>query len=166
MNADPLPLHDIHLPDPVSWWPPAIGWWILLGLVLCMMMAGAWWWRRSIAIRNAPATIARRELDRLRAQWTRQGDEQRLVSEISTWLRRAAMSLSSRRQAAGRTGEQWWRYLDEIAGEPVFDDADGRLLAQAPYRAGPGENESLNAEHLLELCERWLDAATRRRRQR
>jgi len=34
MTAANLPLHDIHLPAPIGWWPPAPGWWILAGLLL------------------------------------------------------------------------------------------------------------------------------------
>ncbi|MFB0988929.1 MAG: DUF4381 domain-containing protein, partial [Gammaproteobacteria bacterium] len=31
-------LADIHLPEPVSYWPPAIGWWILAAIVLFMLV--------------------------------------------------------------------------------------------------------------------------------
>ncbi len=27
-------LHDIHVPEPVSWWPLAWGWWCVIGLLL------------------------------------------------------------------------------------------------------------------------------------
>jgi len=164
MNPDELLLRDIHLPDPVSWWPPASGWWILVGGLICIFTAGIWWWRRRIAIRNAPATIARVELDRLRATWSEHGDIQRLVSEVSTWLRRAGMSLSSRRQAASLTGDQWRQYLDEMAGEPIFDDANGRLITETPYQILEPGSDSVDGEHLLALCGRWLAAACRRTR--
>ena len=31
-------LADIHLPEPVSYWPPAIGWWILAAIVLVLLV--------------------------------------------------------------------------------------------------------------------------------
>ena len=34
-------LADIHLPDPVSWWPLAPGWWMLLGLAVSIFIAVA-----------------------------------------------------------------------------------------------------------------------------
>ncbi|MEJ2181709.1 MAG: DUF4381 domain-containing protein [Gammaproteobacteria bacterium] len=39
MNPDivSLPLRDIHMPDTVYWWPLAIGWWILLGLLVAIV---------------------------------------------------------------------------------------------------------------------------------
>ncbi|HET6906073.1 MAG TPA: DUF4381 family protein, partial [Rhodanobacteraceae bacterium] len=37
MNTGPA-LRDIRVP-PVSWWPPAIGWWLLAALVLIAIVA-------------------------------------------------------------------------------------------------------------------------------
>ena len=31
-------LRDIHLPEPISWWPPAPGWWIL-AVASCALLA-------------------------------------------------------------------------------------------------------------------------------
>ena len=42
MNGSPDPLselRDIHLPDPVSWWPPAPGWWIAVGIGFGLLAA-------------------------------------------------------------------------------------------------------------------------------
>ena len=60
-----LPLRDIHLPDPIGWWPLAPGWWGVLGLVL-LIISGIFWWRRKKHRRNStPWQAALTELDRL-----------------------------------------------------------------------------------------------------
>jgi len=165
MNPDELLLRDIHLPEPISWWPPAMGWWIIVVALAGTIAVIVWWRRRQIAIRNAPTTIARIELEQLRATWTEHGDTQRLVTDVSTWLRRAGMSLSSRHRAAGLTGEQWRKCLDDIAGEPIFNAANDRLNTEVPYRAGNPDNNPVDGEHLLAQCDHWLDAVLRRVRQ-
>jgi hypothetical protein len=162
VNPEELLLRDIHLPEPVSWWPPAIGWWMLAILIVISIGAITWWQRRRQAQRNAPASIARLELARLRAAWIEHRDANRLVTQLSTWLRRAGMSMSSRRKAASLTGTEWLAFLDEMAGESVFGTTATQMIVEAPYRkvAQP------DGETMLTLCERWLSSASQANRRR
>lgn len=166
MSPDELLLRDIHLPEPIGWWPPAIGWWLLAGIAIGLILAVVLWWRWRARVRRSPAAIASRDLARLRDAWAGDGDSQRLIRELSTWLRRAGMSIATREQAAGLTGARWHSFLDELAGEPVFAESagtGGRLLVEGPYR----RDDSMSAQdgdRLIDLCERWLRAAARRSR--
>ena len=162
MNPDELLLRDIHLPDPVSWWPPAIGWWLIVVAAVVSVAVLLIWWRRRLALRAAPATLARADLLRLRTTWAQTQDAEWLVGEVSTWLRRVSMSLASRQHAASLTGNHWQNYLNELAGEQIFDATDAALIIATPYRARPPAGADVNGEHLLTLCQRWLDAAARR----
>lgn len=160
MNPEDLLLRDIHLPDPVGWWPPAIGWWALLALAIIAAVAVFAWARRRARRRNAPATIAERDLERLRLAWADHDDAQRLVDDLSTWLRRAGMSLASRDAAASLTGERWILFLDELAGANVFAE-DAAVLTAGPYRPGDALGRE-DGERLLSNCRRWLAAVTQR----
>jgi hypothetical protein len=162
MNPDELPLRDIHLPAPVSWWPPAPGWWMLLLGAAVLVVVLFWWRRRKLAIARAPATLARIELDKLRAAWVAQGDPQRLLRDISIWLRRASMALTTRREVASLTGSEWQQQLAAMAGAAVFNEAEGKLLTEASYRGNLPAGVNIDAAHLLAQCERWLDASARR----
>jgi len=162
MNPDELLLRDIHLPAPVSWWPPAPGWWLLVSILIGLVVFIVWWHRRRLRFRNAPSTLARGELERLRAGWAEHGESQRLIGDVSTWLRRSAMSLSTRQQAAKLTGMQWRVFLDELAGEAIFDDDAGRMITEAPYRAAGNAPDPADGERLLASCERWLRAVARK----
>jgi hypothetical protein len=157
MNPEGLLLRDIHLPEPVSWWPPAIGWWLVAVALVLLIAIIVSWRRRRQAQRSAPATIARVELARLTTAWTEHRDENRLVGELSTWLRRASMSMSSRRTAASLTGADWLDFLNETAGEQIFGGNEKLWLLEAPY----GKSANVKGDDMLALCERWLTSASR-----
>ena len=112
-------------------------------------------------MRSSTVFIARSELEAMQDSWREHGDAHRLMSEVSIWLRRVSMSLRTRDQAASLTGTQWWRYLDELAGTPVFGPDGGRLIGEAPYRAAADNDD---AERALSLCNRWLNALSETKR--
>lgn len=154
MPAESLDLRDIHLPDPVSWWPPAIGWWfVLLGLIL-FVMSGLWAWRRWKNNRNSAKRLALTELDRLKHQYQQQNDPARLMEGLSTLLRRAAISVYPREQCAGLTGTAWLQFLDTIMQDTRFTNGPGSVLIAAPY----AKEQKLNADELISLCKDWIEA--------
>lgn len=163
MNAAPdpgsLPLRDIHLPDAVSWWPPAPGWWLLLGLVALLVFAALRRWRRG-RDRRAALCHARRELAAIRRTFRLRPDQAGLARALSALLRRLAMSLYGRRAAAALTGEDWLAFLDQKAGGHAFTQGAGRDLIEAPYRADPAFDHAA----LLQLVSGWIDKAAGRGR--
>lgn len=152
-----LPLRDIHLPEPVGWWPPAPGWWLLAGGLLLLLAALAWWRRRR---RGSWRRAALEELDRLEQVYRAQGDAVALARALSILLRRAALAAAPRSRVAGLTGSDWLRWLDAQLGGRDFRQGPGRTLVEAPYRPGA----RLDAEALLALCRRWVKGAARARR--
>lgn len=155
-----LPLRDIHLPGPVSWWPPAPGWWLLAGLLLALAVLVVWWRRHRRRLRLAAVTLARRELEAIEADHKAGAAAEDVVQRLSVLLRRVSISLFPRSQAAGLTGRQWLEFLDQPLPRPAFSEGPGRLLAEAPYRPSVPAEE---VAPLLDLTREWLAAVSRQR---
>jgi hypothetical protein len=154
-GSNPLAgLRDIHLPEPVSWWPPAPGWWLLLLLLLGAAIC-LWWLRRRYAGRFLVKRLVSAGLNELKQIERRYRDEQdngELVRRLSALLRRIAVSRYPRHETAALTGEPWLRLLDRQIGRPDFSGGIGRILTSAPYQAEP----QLDADALLALCREWI----------
>lgn len=147
-----LPLRDIHLPDQISWWPPAPGWWLLLlslGAVIALLLLKRSRHNPSVSIRAASL----QELETIARKYQRHANEQRLMRETSALLRRICLSLYPREQVASLTGEAWLAFLDRTLPGEQFSHGAGRILVDGPYRP----EVQLDGEALLALCHKWIE---------
>lgn len=154
-SLDPttIPLRDIHLPDAISWWPLAFGWWLLGGLVALAVVVFAVRFYASRRHRAARRGL-KAAIDALNA-----GEEPVLCAQrLSTTLRRFAMTVSDDPDGvAGLVGEGWLAFLDGRWQQTSFTRGRGRLLLSAPYTT----IGNLEREHCLELgslCIDWIGA--------
>ncbi|MDI1230993.1 MAG: DUF4381 domain-containing protein [Methylobacter sp.] len=155
MNPTLLDLKDIHEPDVIAWWPPAIGWWILAVCIPLLIIFFIWLYKK--LTRKTALKTARKILIQIKHDATR--DNLQKLCAVSVLLRRVAISVSPQAKAAGLTGRQWLEFLDTSVKGLPFSEGVGQLLADAPYRKTPPTE--LEISQLIELCEDWLKAQTK-----
>lgn len=152
MQPTQLPLKDLHLPEAISWFPPAIGWWLLVMLIPFIIWFLYWAYKR--LTRKTALKAARQVLITIRKDSSM--DNAQKLAEISVLLRRVAISVASRAETASLTGSAWLAFLDGALNDAQFTTGIGRCLAEAPYRQyTPTEQE---ISQLINLCENWLKA--------
>lgn len=154
-----LELRDIHLPEPISWWPPAPGWWILLA-AMALTIAGIFLFRFYLKKQALRKTVIA-EFEAICTLYKENNNSLQFIQSLSILLRRTCISFYPRSEVAGLTGEAWLQFLNDTMGESAreneFITEHGQLLATAPYLS---ENTDLDidADKLIQLCENWLRA--------
>lgn len=172
MQPEILQLRDIHLPDPVSWWPPAPGWWLAaLLLMLGLSLIMGWRYQARRPPKFKAAVLA--ELATLSQDLQLQPDTSRLACELSMLLRRACRCLDEQEISLGLTGEAWLAHLDtrlhhgrlnherpedDGHASPDFSTGVGRALLSAPYQA----TSNIDGPALIKLVERWAATLPKR----
>lgn len=151
-QADPLAeLRDIHMPQFLDIWPPAIGWWLLIALVLSLLIYGGYLlylgWRRNRYRREAIT-----ELKQLRVDYQRHGDDAVYIAEFQALLKRVALTHYPREDVARLTGESWVSFLDRTAGSQEFSMGKGQSLVDANYIPEP--EADIGALH--DLGRHWI----------
>lgn len=146
-HSEPLQgLRGLHLPPPVSAWPPAPGWWLLALLLLLMLVATVWLWRR-----HRRRAYRREALQQLKQLRNAANQDQAVLAELSILLRRVAISRYGRQQVAGLHGDDWLAFLDRTGRTQAFTQ-QGRALLDAPYRRQNADDTG----PLLDLAQQWL----------
>jgi len=142
-----LPLRDIHLPNPIGWWPLAPGWWLLLFGVPALLILLWWLWR--LVRRKTVKKLALAELESIAQS---NADARDKVQDLAILLRRVSLSLYPREQVASLVGEQWLAFLDSTMGNGSFSKGVGRLFIEAPYR----REVQTDLDALYALCREWV----------
>ena len=149
MEANAIPLRDLHLPDATGIWPLATGWWIVIGIVL--VLTAIWSWQMWTAYREgALRRHALRQLDRLYASFKKDGNAVAFGNDVSELLRRTMLAYAPRKEVAGLTGQAWLDWLDDDLPIPQFAGAAGRGLLELPYRHPQADLSGFDIDELVE----------------
>ena len=145
-------LRDIHLPDAVSWWPPAIGWWILLALVIAAFIFIPKLFRRVtfIPLKKVANNTFKNIIDKYKSN----NDNALFIIETSQFLRQTVMSYYGREDVAQLTGEKWVQALNDLTEQVHFNDEIKLTLIQAPYQ----KNSHIDAEQVIHAVQSWLSS--------
>ncbi len=155
MKQQSLNLRDIQLPEPISWWPIAHGWWLLLALTVIIIIA------LYASIKIYRARQLKRdigvELVKIKQQFLQSNNKTQLVKALSVLLRRASISYYPKTNIAGLTGEDWLQWLDSRNHKAgvQFQSNTGKILLSAPYLPQHADLD-YDANALINLCENWL----------
>lgn len=161
---DPLSqLRDIHLPEPVTFWPPAPGWWVLLVLILIGLV---FLYRHAIAamIQRRKLANTLRELDEAYenyeelAAFDHKQNQAGLdyLANVNILLNRVALVFYPDTPAGQLTGSAWLSFLDQHGNTTDFSTGAGTLLADGIYRRNFDTNNS-DAKALHALAKKWIE---------
>lgn len=161
MNQPALELRDIHLPEPISWWPVAPGWWMLAAGILLLIII-AFIIRKIYQSRQIKRDIAT-ELELIKQRYADSRSDIELARSLSILLRRVSITCYPNHNVAGMTGERWLHWLDQVqhndkGNNASFDNTTGRQLLSAPYLPDDAKID-IDAQALIRLCESWLLAS-------
>ena len=147
-----LPIRDIHFPEQISWFPPAIGWWLLIIFVpiasyfLIMLIQQL---LQKTAVKEAKELLKQLQNNEILTPLEK-------VIELSSLLRRVAVSCDTKINVGGLTRRAWLDYLDSSLKDAPFKNGIGRCLADAPYQKELPPDVDLRA--LFDLAKMWLNA--------
>ena len=148
MDPEQIPLRDLHLPDAVSWWPLAPGWWVLIALAL-IGLAFLVRARLKIRARGAARRYALRQLNEIVAEYEERKNPVEFGVQLSELLRRTMLAYAPRLDVAGLTGDAWLERLDEGLAQPVFTSGPGRQILELPYRRPDAELDVADVDRLV-----------------
>jgi hypothetical protein len=148
LDPEQIPLRDLHLPDAISFWPLAPGWWIAIALALLGLGIALRRWLQARA-RGKARRYALRQLDVIVSDYDEHRNLITFGANLSELLRRTMLAYAPRSNVAGLTGEEWLNWLDDDLAQPVFVNGPGRQLLDLPYRDPDSDLSLVDKEKLV-----------------
>ena len=147
-------LKDIHLPPPVSFWPPASGRWIIAVLLISSLFIGGLWFYRRHKMRK-PKNEALRILKDLQILYQNSQDEVASLRNLSNLLRRTALTFYDNDEVASLQGSSWLEFLDKTGKTKEFSQGAGKVLGNEVFQQKV--NPDMNA--LFPLVKKWISSS-------
>ena len=145
-------LRDIHLPPPISGWPWAPGWWILMGVIVITIACLGYFLRRRF-LQNKAKNAALAALWLCRRAYEVDHDGTKASADISILLKRVALAYFPRDRVAYLQGDAWVNFLTETGKKTNFATVRP-VLVTWPYQMNQTQSDLMEA--CFELAQRWI----------
>ncbi len=153
ITSDPLSqLRDIHLPEPISPWPPAPGWWILLVFSTLLIVGTGYYVARYLNSRK----YRRRALAEYSKICSLEGDKER-IQNLLELLRRTVISATGENHCASLSTNEFLDFLQETCFSKNLFNCDREILRQALYSPIFGMAD----EEISDLCDLMITDSRR-----
>ena len=150
-------LADIHLPEPVSLWPPAPGWWVLAILLLI----GLFFLGRRLVAARTRRKICEYALGELESCYEKlvsaSGPDLddlklRYLNEVNSVLRRVALVHFPNSNIASLGGVAWVDFIRQTGDSTLLDDDIATALSHGRFQT----KCDVNADALYGLGQAWI----------
>ena len=142
-------LHDIQLPDPVSWWPLANSIWAVIVGVLGVIVGLTWYYW----VRHQNNRYRREALALLQPTLAQHPEPAAKLMALNHLLKQVAITHYGRQRVAPLTGQAWIDFLQETA---IYIDQPDNLadLMAASYQTQPISAEQLAG--VIDYAQAWM----------
>lgn len=144
-------LRDVHLPETISWWPLAWGWWVLITVLVLATATSSYFIYKNRA-KNQYRKLATSSLKQSYESWKLSNNKQDYLHAANDVLKRCVLHNKQHSSLATLTGHAWITQLNQWAKSPLSEMATNALAFEC-YRANP--ESDIDALH-TELI-RWLE---------
>jgi len=145
-------LEPIIVPDPITFWPPQPGWYVVAIILLGLAILGVKDWLANKK-KNEYRNWALQELQKIDVKEPDNGQ----LDRINKLLKATALQGFPRTEVAELYGAKWLQFLEETYPKARFSEAPGIFLEEASYR----RKRSINIKEedwveIIRLSGEWI----------
>lgn len=145
-------LEPISPPEPVAFWPPQPGWYVVIAILLLLLIYGIYKYVQ-YKKRNAYRKRALAELENL----NKHNPDQTLLADLNALLKVTALKGYPRHLVAELTGMPWLEFLERTEPRSKFSKAPGTLLVEASFTRPDRLNVDQNEwNELIRMSHDWI----------
>ena len=150
-----LKLQDIQGLDSISFWPLAIGWWILIGLAVVSITYFFWFRSRQRKIRASWKFQTLKQLESLEKNLAPHNSQQ-TATQLSALIRRLAIHRFSREECASLDGEAWLKWLNQKDPSEFNWIGMARSVMEAPFRPEGAAFDTHAIRETVNATKKWV----------
>lgn len=149
-------LKDIQGLAPISSWPLAIGWWIII--VVCLSCLGfiAWRWYKNFQYKKTWQYKSFVNLQQIEQELNNNQLLPSLIHQAAVEIRNIGMQTAEREQCAGLVGQQWLQWLQDNDPLSFNWTSSGRLLTEYQYMPSNDINNYTQLKALISAAKQWV----------